>query len=421
MSAGPTLLLINKFYHDVGPAGGVGRYIVQEEEDLRARGWSVVPFAIRDEHVRPSEWSRFFPAAHDYSTPRISVGALGAAASLIWNREAARKLDLLIRATRPDVAHLHNIYHHLSPSLLPVLRRHRIPVVMTLHDLRLLCPAIHMRRDDEVCERCKGGRFWEAVRGRCVKGSAAASLLSAVETAHQRSRRLYETVVGRFLCPSAFYARKYAEWGYPADRLTHLPNFVDLEAWRPSDAPPGDAYLYFGRLSREKGLLTLLRAHARWEAARREAGAPPPPRLRLAGSGPLESDLQTLAEELAPARIELLGPLTPADLAEEIRSARFTVLPSEWYENGPFSLLESLASGVPVVGADIGGIPENLCDGEDGVLYRSGDATDLTRALERADALPAAARAAARARAESDHARERHMEILAGILDAARV
>jgi len=420
-TAHPTLLLVNKFYHDVGPAGGVGRYLLQEEEDLTARGWRVVTFAMRDEHARPSPWDEYFVKAHDYRTPRLSPGSLGAAVSLVWNREAARNLDRLLHEVRPDVAHLHNIYHHLSPSLLPVLRRHGIPVVMTLHDLRLLCPAIHMMRDGAVCERCRGGRFWEAVGGRCVKGSTAASILAAVETAHQRSRRLYETVVSRFLCPSAFYERKYAEWGYPADRLSHLPNFVDLDRWRPADHDPDDAYLYFGRISREKGLLTLLRAHGRWERACRDAGETPPPRLRLAGSGPLENDLHALAAELALERIDFLGPLSPDDLAVEIHGARFTVLPSEWYENGPLSLLESLAAGVPVVGANIAGIPECLTDGEDGVLFTPGDAADLERALRRADTLPATARAAARARAERDHDRGRHMEKLAGILDEARV
>ncbi len=415
---GPTLLLVNKFYHDVGPAGGVGRYILQEEEDLARRGWRIVPFAMRDADARPSPWDRFFVKAHDYRTPRFSPGA---ALSLLWNREAARNLDRLLRETRPDVAHLHNIYHHLSPSLLPVLRRHRIPVVMTLHDLRLLCPAIHMLRDDGICERCRGGRLWEAVRGRCVKGSLAASALAALETAHQRTRRLYETTVARFLCPSAFYARKYAEWGYPAERLTHLPNFVDLETWRPAAAPPDDAYLYFGRVSREKGLVTLLRAHALWEARARDSLEPPPPELRLAGSGPLDDRLRALAADLAPARIRFLGPLTPEALREEIGRARFAVLPSEWYENGPLSQLEALAAGVPVVGADIGGIPECLADGRDGVLFPPGDVEALAGALARADALPPAAREAARARAETHHDRGRHMEILAGILDEVRV
>ncbi|MBU0742208.1 glycosyltransferase, partial [bacterium] len=359
-ASGPTILLVNKFYHDVGPAGGVGRYILQEEEDLARRGWRVVPFAMHDEHARPSAWDRFFVKAHDYRTPRFSPAAAAAALSLIWNREAARNLERLLREARPDVAHLHNIYHHLSPSLLPVLRRHGIPVVMTLHDLRLLCPAIHMLRDGGVCERCRGGRLWEAVRGRCVKDSRAASLLAAVETAHQRSRRLYETTVSRFLCPSAFYARKYAEWGYPAERLLHLPNFVDLETWRPSTAEPDDAYLYAGRISREKGLVTLLRAHALWERRARESAETAPPQLRLAGSGPLDARLRALADELSLERISFLGPLTPSALRAEIQRARFAVLPSEWYENGPLSLLEALATGVPVVGADIGGIPECL-------------------------------------------------------------
>ena len=418
---GPTLLLVNKFYHDVGPAGGVGRYILQEEEDLARSGWRVVPFAMRDEHARPSAWDRFFVKAHDYRTPSFSPAAAGSALSLVWNREAARNLDRLLREVRPDVAHLHNIYHHLSPSLLPVLRRHGIPVVMTLHDLRLLCPAIHMLRKDGVCERCRGGRLWEAVRGRCVKDSLAASALAALETAHQRARRLYETTVSRFLCPSAFYVRKYAEWGYPAERLVHLPNFVDLETWRPADTGPDDAYLYFGRISREKGLVTLLRAHALWEARARDSFEPPPPELRLAGSGPLDDRLRALAADLAPARIRFLGPLTPDALRAEIGRARFTVLPSEWYENGPLSLLESLAAGVPVAGADIGGIPECLDDGRDGVLFAPADTEALAEALARAAALPDTARVAARARAERDHDRRRHMDILAGILDEVRV
>jgi len=141
------LLLVNKFYHDKGPAGGVGRYLVQEEEDLLKAGWDVVPFAMADADARPSPWSRFFVRARDYSAPRFNAEAIGDAVSLVWNREAAANLESLLKETRPTVAHLHNIYHHLSPSILPVLRRHNIPVVMTLHDLRLLCPAIHMLRD----------------------------------------------------------------------------------------------------------------------------------------------------------------------------------------------------------------------------------------------------------------------------------
>jgi glycosyltransferase involved in cell wall biosynthesis len=410
-----TVLLINKYYHDIGPAGGVGRYLLQEEEDLNAAGWRVVPFAMRDEHARPSEWDRYFVRARDYATARLRPGALGDSLSLIWNREAARNLDALLHEVRPDVAHLHNIYHHLSPSILGVLRRHRIPAVMTLHDLRLLCPAIHMLRRGAVCERCRGGRFWEAVAGRCVKDSRAASVLAAVETAHQWQRRLYPRTVKLFLCPSAFYAAKFREWGYPAERLVHLPNFVDTSQWEPATtAAPRDTYLYFGRVSREKGLATLLRAQALWEHA---GGAL---RLEIAGTGPALEGLRAQAAELRLTTVSFLGGLGPVELRAALARARFSVLPSEWYENGPMAALESLAAGVPLLGTDIGGIPEMIIDGETGVIAPPRDPQGLLEGLRRAAQLPPGARAAARTWAVAHADRGAHMRrLLTYLADAA--
>ncbi|MFO7654006.1 MAG: glycosyltransferase [Candidatus Krumholzibacteriia bacterium] len=422
--ASPTLLLVNKYYHDRGPAGGVGRYLLQEEEDLQRAGWNVVPFAMADADARPGPWREHFVRARDYSRARWSRAALGDAASLVWNREAARRLDGLIRAARPDVAHLHNVYHHLSPSILPVLARHRIPAAMTLHDLRLLCPAIHMLRRGQLCERCRGGRFHQAVLGACVKESRAASLLAAVETAHQRWRRLYERHVAVFLCPSRFLLEKHVAWGFAPDRLRHLPNFVDTGWWRPPPdaAPVEDAYLYFGRLSREKGLTTLLEAHARWEAAGPGTveGEPPhpdgPPHLWIAGSGPQEDELRRRSGELRLRRVEFLGSLEREELRRRLWRCRFTVIPSEWYENAPMAVLESLAAGRPVVGTSLGGIPELVQDGRTGVLAPARDPAALLQALRRARALPSEAATAARLWAETHARRDQHMERLAEIL-----
>lgn len=417
------LLLINKFYHDRGPAGGVGRYLVQEEEDLTAAGWDVIPFAMADADARPTPWSRYFVKARDYSRPRLGGGGLGDALSLIWNREAADNLDRLIRETRPAVAHLHNIYHHLSPSILPVLRHHRIPVVMTLHDLRLLCPAIHMLQDGQVCEKCKGGRLHQAVIGRCVKESRAASLLAAVETAHQRARHLYDGTVRVFLCPSRFYRQKYAQWGYPPEKLRHLPNFVDLDAWRPGAlpaAPARDAYLYFGRISREKGLRFALEAQRLWERGFADGTIDQPPlEFLIAGSGPCEGNVRARAAQLELRTVRILGPLDTAALREAMARSRFSVLPSVWYENGPMAALESLAAGLPVVGSDIGGIPEMIDDGTTGVVVRPGDPSALLTGLLRAQALPDTARAAARGWAEAHAGRAEHMAELGVILDEA--
>lgn len=419
------LLLINKFYHDVGPAGGVGRYLVQEEQDLAAAGWDVIPFAMADADARPSPWSGHFVRARDYSRPRLGGGGLRDAAALLWNREAARKVDDLIRATRPDVAHLHNIYHHLTPSILPVLRHHRVPVVMTLHDLRLLCPAIHMLRDGQVCERCKGGNFHQAVLGRCVKESRGASLLAAVETAHQRWRRLYEDGVETFLCPSRFCQAKYGEWGFPREKLRHIPNFVDLRAWSPETLPVArmrDAYLYFGRISHEKGIRFALEAQQRWERGHAEGTINEPPlELLIAGTGPCDGNLRAKAAQLELRTVRILGALEAPALRQAMARSRFTVLPSVCYENGPMAVLESLASGVPVVGSRIGGIPEMIDEGVTGFTVPPGDPSALLGGLLRAAALPDSACAAARSWAEAHADRGKHMVELQEILaDAAR-
>lgn len=418
--SGRKLLLINKFYHDKGPSGGVGRYLVQEEEDLKAAGWDVVPFAMNDADALPSPWSRFFVKARDYSSPRFSGGAWGDAVSLIWNREASANLDALLKETRPAVAHLHNIYHHLSPSILPVLRRHGVPVVMTLHDMRLLCPSIHMLRDGRPCEDCRGGRLYNAVRYGCVKNSRAASLLAAAETWHQRTRGLYEKSVDLFLCPSRFIRDKYISWGYPADKLRHLPNFVDLDLWHPRHAQASssrDAYLYFGRVSTEKGLRTLLDAQALWEKGFASGEvAEPPLRLLIAGSGPCEGNLRAGVARLGLESVVLLGGLDRDGLRRALARSRFSVLPSEWFENGPMAALEAFASGLPLVGTDIGGIPEMIEDGVNGILVPPRNPVKLFEGLLKAAQLGPEAGAAARAYAENNASRVRHMATLQEIL-----
>jgi glycosyltransferase involved in cell wall biosynthesis len=412
-------LLINKFYHDVGPAGGVGRYLLQEEEDLQRAGWEVVPFAIADAEARTSRWREYFVTAHDYSRPRFGARALADAVALVWNREAARKLDALLEAARPRVAHLHNIYHHLSPSILPVLARHGVPAVMTLHDLRLLCPAIHMLRRGEVCERCRGGRFYEAVLGPCVKDSRAASALAAVETAHQSWRHLYPRYVRRFLCPSRFLRAKHIEWGFSPEQLEHLPNFVDTGFWRPDPHPApaetDDAYLYFGRLSREKGLVTLLEAHARWE--RNGGGGESPPQLWIAGTGPQEGELRRRTDELGLKGVRFLGSLDRVELKRRLARCQFSVLPSEWYENAPLAILESLAAGRPVVGTSLGGIPELIEDGRTGILVPPRDPAALLAGLRGARRLGSTAQTAARAWTETHARRDAHMNRLFELLE----
>jgi glycosyltransferase involved in cell wall biosynthesis len=222
----------------------------------------------------------------------------------------------------------------------------------------------------------------------------------AVESGLHRALRTWHRHLTAVVCPSRFFVEKFVEWGWRREQLVHVPNWVDAAAFEPV-WQPGRHALYFGRLAPEKGLSTLLRACA-------AAGMP----LQLAGTGPEEPALRALALELG-ADVTFLGFCRGEALHEAVRRARCMVLPSEWYENAPMSVLESMALGTVVVGADIGGIPEIVRPGEGGWLFPSGDADALAARLAEVAALPDAALVAqaraARQRVEHAFSRQRYL------------
>jgi len=362
------VLIGNKFWF---PKGGVESYLFELIEELPALGWTYVPFAMRHEANRPSQYDQFFVDEVDYHRAHTFTTKVQAAARLLYSRHAARQLAALLDTISPDVAHLHNIYHQLSPAILPVLATRGIPVVMTLHDLKLACPNYKMRTGDGICERCVGGHYHHAIVHRCVQSSRVASALCAVELFLHRITGLYVTNVDRFIVPSRFYLDKMVQAGIPAEKLTWLPNFARLERYEPTYG--GDDYfVYVGRLSEEKGLLTLI------EAARSlDRGT-----LVVVGDGPLRPVLERLVERDHLTRVRIVGPLHGQALVDILRKARFSVIPSEWYENCPMACLESFACGTPVVGARIGGIPELVDDGETGLLFTPFSTDDLRAKLQ---------------------------------------
>ncbi|HQZ86377.1 MAG TPA: glycosyltransferase, partial [Actinomycetota bacterium] len=298
------------------------------------------------------------------------------ATKVVYSFEAQRQLRRLVVDRRPDVAHIHNIYHHLSPAILPVLKELGIPAVMTAHDLKIVCPNNKMLNATGICERCKGRRYYHAILNRCVLDSVAASVIVAVESTLHHSLGSYSKNLDAIVVPSRFFIDKFVEWGWPREKFVHVPNFVDADRFETS-FEPGKHFVYFGRLAREKGLFTLIRAVAR-------ARVP----LVLVGTGPIEDELRRLAASIE-APVEFAGYKTGAALYSLVRGARATVLPSEWYENSPISVLESLAMGKPVVGARIGGIPEMVRDQETGWLFESGNVDALEASLRAAHDCPA--------------------------------
>ena len=369
-----TLLAINNYYYH---RGGSETIFFEHNRMLEALGWQVVPFSMRHPSNLPSPWSDYFIDDLEMSGDYSLAQKLTRLPKVIYSFEARRRLDQLLARVQPDIAHGHNIYHHISPSVLGLLKSRGIPTVLTLHDLKIACPAYNMLAADGVCERCRGGKLHNVVVNRCVSGSAAMSFVVMLEALVHKVIGSYRRFVDHFIVPSRFYVEKFCEWGLPRESFRYVPNFVDIPRYEPSYAG-GKPFLYFGRLVRQKGVATLLQAVAR-------ARVP----LLIAGTGPDLDSLRMLANNLG-ADVNFLGQLSGQTLHDTVRSARAVVLPSEWYENAPVSLLEAYALGRPVIGARIGGIPELVRENETGVCFESGNADSLAAALQHMAARPAA-------------------------------
>jgi glycosyltransferase involved in cell wall biosynthesis len=369
----PKLLSVNNYYYRRGGAESV---FFEHNRLIAGAGWDVVPFSMRHAENEPSEWSSYFAETTDGAMEAAPLAKISRAMVAVYSKDAARRIRRLIDSIRPHVGHAHNIYHHLSPSVLVEMRRQSIPIVMTLHDLKLACPAYKMHTQGAVCEDCRGGALRNVVKNRCIKNSVAMSALVWFESTVHRTLNLYMGTVTKFVVPSRFFLAKFAEWGIDTRHFVHIPNFVDVDE---QDAEPGNAFVYFGRLAPEKGLGTLIKAAAQAKV-----------RLRIVGTGPEESGLRQLAGELG-ADVEFTGYLTGAALRAAIGSARAVVVPSEWYENAPLSVMEASASGRPVVGAKIGGIPELIQEGETGFGFTSGSVDSLADTLNQVQRMPAAA------------------------------
>lgn len=374
MQSAPCLLSINNYFY---PRGGAEVLFLEQNCLFESAGWQVVPFAMRHPNNLPTPWSDFFPDEIEYGRSSALGSKFLHAQRVIFSMQARKRMRTLLTQVRPRIAHAHNIYHHLSPSILPTLRKAGIPVVMTVHDLKLACPAYTMMAANKPCERCRNGRIHNVTVHRCIKGSLALSSLIMIETFVHRLFRLYDENVSRFIVPSRFVLEKLIEWGWARERFVHIPNFVNVKAFR-ADRPVGHRFVYCGRLQNLKGVETLVRAAALTRQP-----------VTIIGGGPEEKRLRMLGAELR-ADIEFLGYLPKDALISVIESARAIVVPSEVNENAPLALLEGYAAGRPVIAARIGGIPELVREEETGVLYSSGNVEALAAALDRFVTLPGA-------------------------------
>ncbi|HXK32485.1 MAG TPA: glycosyltransferase [Dehalococcoidia bacterium] len=395
------ILLANKFFYD---HGGPESVLFATRDLLAARGHDVIDFAMQHPDNRPSPYAAYFAPYRDLRTIRPSPATLGAALNFVDSREAARCLRRLVRDHRPDVAHLHSINHQITPSIIRALRDEGVPVVMTLHDYKLVCPAYTLRAHGAICERCSGGRFYRAATTRC-RGLARGVLLSAESYVQHRLLRSYEKV-RLFLSPSRFLAEKFREMGFPYP-VEVLPNpAVSVTPAAPGAPARRDGFVFVGRVAEEKGVATLCEAASLAGVA-----------VRIVGDGPALSELQT--RYAGRPGIEFLGRRAPAEAQALMRGALAVVVPSEWYENQPMVVIEAFVAATPVIGSRLGGIPELVRDGETGLLYDAGNIAGLASKLRWAREHPgemAAMGERARA-AASDLSLERHYERLLSVYE----
>lgn len=349
------ILLSNKFYYR---RGGDCIYMMELEQLLKAKGHEVAIFSMQYSENQPSEWSKYWPS---------SMSAIKAFTRSLGDCEVKRKFTALLDDFNPDVVHLNNIHTQLSPIIAEIAHNRGIRVVWTLHDSKLVCPCYTCMRDGRWCEECFT-RKTSVIKHCCMPGSLPGAFIGYLEAKKWNKNRL-QNVCDLFLPPSQFMADTCIKGGYDRSKFHVLCNFIDLKKVENPSFNKGDYYVYLGRLTKVKGIETLCNVAVEL-----------PYKLVVIGGGELEQDLKVKYRN---SNIEFLGQKNWSDFRFILEKARFMVIPSEWSENNPLTIIEAQALGTPVLGAKIGGIPELIEEGVSGMSFVSGDATDLKNKIEK--------------------------------------
>ena len=361
------ILMVNKFLY---PNGGSETYLFETGRQLQKMGHEVQYFGMEHEGRIVGNHVGSYTSGMDFHSGRLAK--LTYPFRIIYSTEARRKIRRVLDDFQPDVVHLNNFNFQLTPSILMEIEKYRkqtghaVRVLYTAHDYQLICPN-HMMRipgTGENCERCLERGFWQCAAHRCIHNSRIRSILGSMEGDLYRRLGTYRHL-DCLICPSRFMKEKLDHNPLFRGKTIVMHNFVGSieEAARvPGRRTEKKEYvLYFGRFAQEKGIRTLL------NACRTLPEIP----FIFAGSGPLEAEVNGVEN------VENMGFQTGDALKQLIAEAAFSIYPSEWYENCPFSVMESISYGTPVIGADIGGIPELVVQGRTGELFASGDVDEL--------------------------------------------
>lgn len=347
------VLLVNKFHYR---KGGSETYYFTLAEALKARGHEVIFFAMQDEKNLPCEQEGYF-----VSNASVNGGMkskLNMLLHMAYSKEAYTKMKALLKAEEPDLVILNLVHKQITLSIIDAIKEHdpKLPIFWTMHDLIAVCPSYSMRDGSgNICEKCLGGDFSHCVKNKCIKGNTLMSVLSKHEAEYIRKRKWYDQV-DLFICPSEFYRKKLTEGNFTKSPIVTMRNPLPLDTVFERNETNEGYILYFGRLSPEKGVKTLIEAAIKCGC-----------HLMILGTGPQEEELKELAKDAE--NIEFKGFQTGEALHKFVKNSKCVVLPSEWYENGPYSAMEAMALGKPLIVSNYGGLPELVEDGVNGYIY----------------------------------------------------
>lgn len=358
------ILIINKFLY---PKGGDAISALATGDLLKAKGHEVVFWGMKNENDPPYPHRDIFVDEVELNFSCSIKQQLKIAGNMLYSLEAKAKVEKLIqRVGKPDIVHLHNFAHQISPSILHVFKKYKIPCVMTMHDYKLVCASYSMMAHGKVCEKCVGGTYSNCFREGCVKNSKAKSLLNTIEMyLHHKFLHIYD-LIDVFISPSRFLKDKLSAMGLKG-QIEVLPHFINAGSFVPCYGAQEKTICYVGRLSKEKGIGVLIKAMK----------SVPDVRLKIIGDGPLRGELEQEVRQEGVRNVDFLGYRTGDHLKNAIGTSLFAVVPSECYEVFGLTTIESFALGKPVIGSRIGGIPELVKDGETGLLFEPSNAQDL--------------------------------------------
>jgi glycosyltransferase involved in cell wall biosynthesis len=350
------ILEANKFFFD---RGGAEAYFFDVRELLKQHGHEVMDFSMNHPKNKPSLYQKYFVKHVDFEKSGGLMSDIATGLHLLWSIDAAHKLERLIEEQgKPDVAHLQNIYYHLTPSIVYILRKYDIPIVWTLHDYKNVSPNYNLYSHGQIDESTKPDKYYKALFRKSIKDSYVKTALAVCDMyLHKKITKLYDKA-DIFISPSIFLKKKMVEYGMKEGQFVHLYNFIHMDHYVP-EYTPGEEYIFVGRWVEEKGVMQMIDAFI----------SMPDKKLTIIGAGEMSERMKSLVAAHNATNITIVGPIYAPEMYEYVRKAKALIIPSIWYENNPIIILQAMALGKPVLGSDRGGVPELIEQGVTGFTF----------------------------------------------------